>query len=103
MITSLFGKKPSISLPVIWHKECVPHGVHGTIYADHVAAGLKKEPVMFFFKDITVLPDMTPELLDFLFEDMKRLGWNPISLRSYATVFAVMPQPRAASKHRTTT
>ncbi len=99
MLSNLFGnKKNTINLPVYWHKECADHGVHGTIYADNIAEGIKNEPVRFFFKDITDLPVMTPELLEFLFDDMKRYGWVPISLRSYATVFAVMPTPRARSQ-----
>lgn len=85
-------------LKILFYKDTAATGVHGTIYADHVQMGLKKEPIGFFFQDIAEPPAMTPELLAYIFDQSKTRGWMPISLRSYATVFTVMPQPRSNVK-----
>ena len=90
---------PTVGLEIVFYKDNGTQGYHGTLYADHVHMENKKnEIVSFFFKDVHPVPAMTPEMLAYIFDQAKTYGWVPKSLRSYATVFTVMPQPQSAVK-----
>lgn len=86
----------TMNLEMLFYRDGGSQSYHGTIYADHVHNERQKnEIISFHFKDVHPVPALTPELMAYIFEQAKTFGWNATSLRSYATVMTVMPQPRA--------
>lgn len=96
MLSRIFGgKKPAASqLKIKFHKEANNLPEHGTIYADHHQFGLTNEPIRFSFSELDAAPNLTAAVLENIWDQAESQGYTPHSLRSYATVFPVMPAPR---------
>jgi hypothetical protein len=86
-----------LDIEIKFHKDTNEIGEHGSFYADHVQRGLVNEPIRFAFVGLIELPSMTPELLNYIWDQAERYGYIPHSLRSYASVFPVLPAPAIRS------
>lgn len=86
--------KPAFDLTVLFHKECNGIAEHGTFYADHIQFPQKREPVRFAFQNIDNAPELTPELLAYVWEKAEHAGYIVHGLRSYATVVTLVPSPK---------
>jgi hypothetical protein len=96
---NIFSKSPKKTLLAIKiaFRGDIPADVaaHGSIYADCAAKNLKSEPVNFAFLDVSEPPELDPAVLAHIWDQARAQGYNPLRLRSYATVFPVMNPPAA--------
>lgn len=96
MLNKLFGKnkEAKFDFDVKFHHDANGLPEHGTIYADHVQKNQKNAPIRFTFGDIPKIPNLTPDLLAYIFEKAADQGYVVHCLRSYANIFTVQPGPR---------
>ena len=92
-IPSLFARRkpqnaPAISagMRIVFHQDTRGFGQHGVIIATHVDHALNKEPVRFTFPGINEAPDLTPELIQYIWYKAEVEGFIVHSLKSYGSV-----------------
>lgn len=86
-LLKVFGKKQQIlEVEIKFHKEANLYGRHGTIKASHKEQKLEGYPVRFVFKGLSTPPALTPNVLQYIWEEAKAQGYNPEEMLSYGEV-----------------
>lgn len=89
----LSGKKANttIALEMKFHKETNPYGTHGTLVASSKEQGLVNASVRFVFLGVTVPPPLTPEMINFIWEEAAAQGYIAHTLLAYGRVIVTDP------------
>jgi hypothetical protein len=87
IIEKLSGKKNKINLPVKFHTDAFDLPEHGTIYVNNKTKRLSNEPVRFSFVGAAVPPKLDQNVFNYIWTQAKKQGYEPIHLRTYATVY----------------
>lgn len=76
----LFGIKSQSNyhdLRVVFYKEAAIHGSHGQIVVSHRKEGLVDRPVNFAFVGVSTAPELTPGVLQHIFNEAFVAGYVP--------------------------
>lgn len=80
----MFSRKNKYSsLEIAFYKEASHFGEHGQLEVSSRRERLKHQTVAFAFKSMSELPDLTPELMVFIWEEAKAQGYVAHKLISY--------------------
>lgn len=74
---------PVTTLEVRFHKEANHFGEHGQLNVSHVRQNLKGVPVRFVFVGVSKAPELTLDLLAYIWDQARFQGYIPHHLVSY--------------------
>lgn len=80
------GKKSTLQLEIKFHKEATPHGSHGRIEVSSKERNLKNANILFVFVGVSVPPPLTPEVMNYIWEEAQAQGFTPHTLLVYGRV-----------------
>lgn len=86
IINKLTGRKSTIQLEIKFHKEATPYGSHGRIEVSSKERNLKNANILFVFVGVSSPPALTPEVMNYIWEEAKAQGFTPHSLLVYGRV-----------------
>lgn len=82
---SMTKKTSHDDMQVLFYKEALRHGHHGTILASSVLHRLDNTLVRFVFPGLTEAPQMNPELLAYIWKRAAAAGFEAHCLKDYGT------------------
>lgn len=87
-----FGRKATVvdGLSMKFGGDAAPYGEHGSIYVDHVGRHWINEPIAFVFIGVGKPPVLDDVVFNFIWEQAKRAGYIPRSLRAYRPLVPVI-------------
>lgn len=82
----VLGKKnPHQGKKVLFHEKALQYGQHGVLLANNKARGFESERIRFVFDGIIEAPAMTPELMEHIWSEAVKQGYEPLNLLAYGS------------------
>lgn len=85
-LLNIFGRKNNKALDAMdikFHHEANFFGSHGRIVVSHREKQLEEASVPFVFVGLTTPPDLTPGLMNYIWEQAMNQGYIPVKITSY--------------------
>lgn len=86
--------------PVRFWREAAAHGNHGTIVVNSRANGLKDAEVRFAFEGMTHPPKLTPQVLEYIWDQAAEQSFVPQYIASYANVTFAMKEKKEEKEEK---
>lgn len=93
---SLTKRTKHDNLTVLFYKDALLHGHHGAILANSVLHRFESTLVRFVFPGLTEAPEMTPELMEHIWNRAAAAGFEALSLKAYGTKISARTSPTPA-------